>query len=102
MHCAAGEVMVTVAGAGTEIGESTPAISALLKFPTEVATDALGNIFVLEADQYRIRKIDAATGLITTVAGSGKRGNSPDGVPALSAKMKAWRNISVDANGNIY
>jgi sugar lactone lactonase YvrE len=92
----------TVAGTGTQgySGDGGPARIAELYLPTGVAVDAVGNIYF--ADNQRIRKVTASTGIITTVAGSGVQGYSGDGGPALSAKLNWPWAVAVDAAGNIY
>ena len=92
----------TVAGNGTRgySGDGGPATIAELYMPTGVAVDVAGNIYF--ADNQRIRKVTASTGIITTVAGSGVQGYSGDGGPATSAELNWPWAVAVDAVGNIY
>jgi hypothetical protein len=92
----------TVAGNGTQgySGDGGPATIAELYMPTGVAVDAVGNIYF--ADNQRIRKVTASTGIIMTVAGSGTQGYSGDGGPATSAELNWPWAVAVDAAGNIY
>ena len=92
----------TVAGTGTRgySGDGGPATIAELYMPTGVAVDVTGNIYF--ADNQRIRKVTASTGIITTVAGSGVQGYSGDGGPAASAELNWPWAVAVDAVGNIY
>jgi hypothetical protein len=99
-------VIRTVAGgafnfSGTISGDGGLATSASLFYPTSVAVDAAGNLFI--ADQYdqRIRKI-IPSGLISTVAGNGTAGFSRDGVPATSASLNFPSGVAVDAAGNLF
>ncbi len=92
----------TVAGNGTRgySGDGGPATIAELYMPTGVAVDVAGNIYF--ADNQRIRKVTASTGIITTVAGSGSQGYLGDGGPATSAELNWPWAVAVDAAGNIY
>ncbi len=69
---ASGDI-VTIAGNGTSgfSGDGGPATSASLYGPAGVTVDAAGNIYIADTCNYRIRKVDASTGSITTVAGNG-------------------------------
>ena len=81
------------------------ATKARLNVPVSVAVDASGNIFIADSANYRIRKVSASTGIITTVAGTGVAGSSPsqgDGGSATSASFNTASGITVDSVGNIY
>src|SRR5262249_21594476 len=65
-------------------GDGGPATSAELNHPTGVATDGVGNLFIADTFNSRVRRVDAVTGIITTVGGNGTTGFSGDGGPALS------------------
>ncbi len=98
-------VISTVAGTGVAgfSGDGGPATAAQLNAPTDIATDAGNNLYIV--DNNRIRKIAAATGVITTVAGNGTVGFSGDGGPATSASITGQGGgggVAVDATGNIY
>jgi len=94
----------TVAGNGTEgfSGDGGPATSASLNDPTGVAVDSLGNLYIGEQDNERVRKVDANTGLISTVAGDGTKGFSGDGGPATSASLYEPSGVAVDSLGNLF
>jgi uncharacterized protein (TIGR03437 family) len=81
-------------------GDGGPATSASLHQPTGIATDASGNVYIADTQNYRIRKVDRS-GIITTFAGNGIRGSSGDGGLATSASMIP-SGITLDANGNVY
>src|SRR5262245_57418215 len=66
-------------GARGSVGDGGPATSARLMAPGALAVDATGNLFIPDLGNHRIRRVDAATGIITTVAGNGKHGFSGDG-----------------------
>lgn len=97
-------IITTVAGNHTAgySGDGGPATGASLHYPNGVAIDSLGNIFIADISNHVIRKVSAATGIITTVAGTGTRGFSGDGGPATSAQLNLPSNVSVDTAGNIY
>ncbi len=99
-----GQNINTIAGDGTSgfSGDGGPATSSVLKNPTGVAVDAQGNIYIADSFNGRVRKIDASTGNITTVAGSGMYGFSGDGGPATAAKMKYPTDVAIDSQGNLY
>ena len=101
---AATGLISTVAGDGTFGfgGDGGPAISAQLRQPMGVAVDAAGNLFIADSADHRIRRVDAATGLISTVAGDGTSGFSGDGGPAISAQLSAPFVVDVDGAGNLF
>jgi sugar lactone lactonase YvrE len=94
----------TIAGTGTKgyAGDGGPALQALLDEPFMCAFDAAGNLYVAEAANHCVRRIDAVTGVITTVAGTGAAGYSGDGGLATRAALNQPYSLQVDANGNIY
>ncbi len=99
----------TVAGSGAAgpgnggfDGDGGPADAALLDGPFGVAVDGSGNLFIADTDNHRIRKVDAATGDISTVAGSGAAGFSGDGGPATAARLNGPFGVAVDGAGNLY
>jgi sugar lactone lactonase YvrE len=96
-------VITTVAGNGVRAysGDGGAATNASLKQPMGVAVDFLGNIFIADSWNYRIRKVDT-NGIITTIAGNGTAGYSGDGLLATNAKISNVWGLSVDQNGNLY
>ncbi len=88
-------------GNGSYSGDGGPAVNAGLNFPESIAIDVLGNIFVADAANNRIRKI-STTGIITTVAGNGMGGYSGDGGAAASARLNFAAGVAVDNQRNIY
>jgi trimeric autotransporter adhesin len=94
-------VITTVAGTGTPgfSGDNGPATSAQLNFPLSVALDSVGNLYIAEGNNHRIRKV--SDGVITTVAGNGSFGFSGDYGPATSAQLTAF-GVAVDSAGSIY
>jgi trimeric autotransporter adhesin len=89
------------AGQDQYSGDDGPATAAQLNNPQGVAVDAVGNLYIADYGNYRIRKV-SPDGTITTIAGNGTQGHSGDGGPATSAQLTAPRGIAVDASGNIY
>ena len=96
-------VITTVAGDGTEGygGDGGPATAAQLRFPTGVAVDGAGNLYIADLRNYRIRKVDAA-GVISTVAGDGTEGYGGDGDPATAAQLNRPIGVALDGAGNLY
>lgn len=82
-------------------GDGIPASTAWLLAPSALAIDNVGNLYIADYGNDRIRKINQA-GIISTVAGNGISGFSGDGGPATSAKLYRPRGVAVDAVGNIY
>lgn len=83
-------------------GDGGPATSAGLFQPSDAALDAAGNIYIADTYNNRIRKVEAATGMIATIAGNGTQGYSGDGGPATSAEFCLPSGIVLDAAGNLY
>ncbi len=83
-------------------GDGGQAVEARLNHPSSVAVDGTGNLFVVDQFHSAVRRIDAATGVITTVAGSDKPGFSGDGGPATKATLDCPSGIAVDGVGNLY
>jgi len=101
---AATEIISTVAGNGRAgfCGDGGPATSACLNFPSSIAIDADGNIFIADTTNRRVRRVDAQTGIITTVAGNGNRGFCGDGGPGTEACVTSPWGLAVDAEGNVF
>ena len=84
-----------------ELGDNGPAIDARLAFPTGVAVDGAGNLYIADSRNHRIRKVDSS-GTITTIAGTGELGFGGDGGPATDARLAAPTGVAVDGAGNLY
>ncbi len=82
-------------------GDGGPATAAQLHLPTAVATDHSGNVYIADAGNYVIRKVNAA-GIISTVAGIGVDGYTGDGGPATSASISYVEGINTDVMGNLF
>jgi len=100
---AATGIITTVAGttAFLDSGDGGPATAAGINLPQGVAVDSAGNIYISQ-NNTKIRKIDAATGIITTIAGTGRSGFSGDGGPATAAQLGYPLGVAVDSSGNVY
>ena len=96
-------VISTIAGTvGTGFGgDGGPATEALLYYPSGMAIDSAGNLYIADSLNYRIRKITVA-GIINTVAGNGIQGFSGDGGPATEAQLDQPYDVAVDSDGNLY
>ena len=96
-------VITTVAGNGVGhfAGDQGPAVSASLDVPEDVAFDTAGNLYIADAGNNRVRKVDGS-GLITTLAGMAENGFSGDGGPATQAMLDFPWGLATDATGNVY
>ncbi|GLC87751.1 NHL domain-containing protein [Lysinibacillus piscis] len=96
-------IITTIAGDGTLGigGDGGPATSAPLTSPFQVAVDSVGNIYIAEAGNHRIRKVDTG-GNISTIAGTGAMGNGGDGITATGTQLNIPSGVAVDNAGNIY
>jgi streptogramin lyase len=98
-----GEITV-VAGNGKKghSGDGGPATEAELNEPYEVRFDVDGNMFFVEMKNNIVRRVDAKTGIISTIAGTGTVGFSGDGGPATQATLNRPHSITLDNQGNLY
>ena len=92
---------IAVSGIGSFSGDGGPAIAATLSSPRNVTFDAAGNMFIVDNQNGRIRKINTAD-IISTVAGSSGAGYSGDGGMATAAELTSPSDVVVDAAGNLY
>jgi sugar lactone lactonase YvrE len=94
----------TVAGDGVAgfSGDSGAATSAEFNYPTEVTVDVSGNLYIADGSNNRIRKVNASTGKISTIAGNGTAGDSGNGGVATSAELHTPVRVAVDAAGNVF
>ena len=96
-------IISTITGTGIAFGggDGGPATAAQVQFPLGVAVDAIGNVFIADNGNNRIRKINTS-GVINTIAGSPTYGYSGDGGPASAAKLYYPKAVATDNVGNIY
>ena len=90
----------TVVG-NSDVADGIPALAATFNGPEDVTVDGLGNVYVADTQNHRVRKIDLA-GTITTLAGTGEYGYRGDGVSATTAQFRAPTGIAADRAGNVY
>jgi uncharacterized protein (TIGR03437 family) len=88
-------------GAGHFAGDGGPAINASLNIPSDVVFDSVGNMYIADSGNNRVRKVDSS-GTITTVAGTGVDGFSGDGGPATAAELSFPWGLTTNAAGTIY
>ncbi len=96
--------VTTVAGCGTKgySGDGGPAIEAELNEPYEVRFDQRGNMFFVEMKNHLIRRVDAKTKQISTVAGTGEAGFGGDGGPAIRARFSSPHSIALDHRNGLF
>jgi len=100
---AASGIITTVAGTGIPgfSGNGGPARNARLSRPAGLAVDPDGHLFIVDSFNQQIRRVDAQTQIITTVAGNGRIGSSGDGGPATNAELSFPHSIVFDIRGDL-
>jgi uncharacterized protein (TIGR03437 family) len=102
-------IISTVAGGGAIVGDNGPATSAWLDHPAGVAVDSSGNLYIMDSDNHRLRKV--SNGVIATVAGTGVPGCAGDNGPAIGAQLGSLpqfalfgdpQGVAADLSGNVY
>jgi sugar lactone lactonase YvrE len=98
-----GIVLTVAGGAGPsfDVYDNGPATSGFLSSPQAFAFDSAGNMYIADTGNERIRKV-TPSGIITTLAGTGVRGQTGDGGPATSARLATPSGVAVDAFDNVY
>jgi sugar lactone lactonase YvrE len=92
----------TTTKAGSFGPDGGPATQSVLIWPLNLAFDASGNYYIVETGGNRIRKVNAGTGQINVVAGSGTTGYSGDGGAATAAQLNFPQGVAADGSGNLY
>ena len=82
-------------------GDGGPATEAALNMPHEIQFDRDGHLYIVERDSHVVRRVDAATGVISTVAGTGEAGFSGDGGLASEAQLRQPHSIAFDPQGRL-
>lgn len=98
-------VITTIAGGPTRrgfTGDGGPAAAATFKGPHSIQFDPAGNLYICDVGNHAIRRIDPITGIITTVAGTGRPGPTPDGAPLAGTPFNNPRSLDVDREGNLW
>ena len=90
--------ITTVAGSDT-VNDGGPATEARLRAPSAVAVDSEGNLYIADTGNGRVRRVDAVSGVITTIAGGG--GSEPDGVLGTDAELASPWDVEVTAGGDV-
>ncbi len=96
-------IITTVAGTG-ELGfsgDGGPAVEAQLAFPSAIAIDSEGDLYIADFSNHRIRKL-STNGIITSIAGTGESGYNGDGKPALESQIGEPCGVAVDRSGYVY
>ena len=92
----------TIAGGGIGgLGDGGPATAAVMT-TNGIAVDTIGNVYIADTANHRIRKVDVSSGIITTIAGTGTRGSAGDGAPAIAANLNTPTGLIFDKSGNLY
>ncbi len=101
---ASDDKIYTIAGTGAAgyNGDGIDAKTALLNKPQGIAVNKNGDIYIVDQYNQRVRKIDALTGLISTIAGNGVPGYNGDEIPATEAELAYPVGMALDTAGNIY
>lgn len=96
--------IATVAGNGIQgfSGDNGPATAASIDSPSGIAVDGLGNLYLSDTHNQRIREVVATTGVIVTLAGSPQAGFQGDGGAAATAQFTLPGGLAIDASGNLY
>ncbi len=97
-------VISTIAGTGTAgySGDGGAAKEAQLKQPHSIQFSPSGDLFICDIGNHVIRRIDRKTGTISTFAGTGKPGPTPDGSPIAGTPLNGPRSLDFDSEGNIW
>jgi sugar lactone lactonase YvrE len=97
-------LITTIAGIGTQgfSGDLGPATAASFDSPQGLALDSAGNLYVSDTHNHRIRRIDASTSIITTIAGTGTPGFSGDNAAATAAQLNLPTALAFDSSNNLY
>jgi sugar lactone lactonase YvrE len=98
-----GGIITTIAGTGTSgfNGDDIAATTANLANPSDIEIDAIGNVYIADFNNNRVRRVDPS-GIITTVAGNGEAGATGDGGPATAARLFQPSDVKLDETGALW
>lgn len=96
-----GHVRILAGGGAGFAGDGMPLASAVFKQPKGLSADAQGNLYILDQQNFRVRMVDKATGMISTIAGNGMQGSDGDNGPALSAKLNFEAGSNPEPSGGL-
>lgn len=102
LHFSSGALTPKVYGRNEDLGDGGPAIQARLAHPSSVVSDRAGNIYISDTLHHRIRVVNARSGRISTVAGTGVPGYNGDDIPANTARLNYPAHIQIDNYGKLY
>ena len=88
--------------AGPFGGDGGPATSASLNHPTGIAVDTAGNLYIADSANQRVRRVNLASGIITTIAGTGAAGYNGDAIAATNAQLNYPLGVAVDGAGHVF
>ncbi len=96
-------IITTVAGGngGGFRGDGGPATKAQMKEPHSITLDDRGGLYLCDIKNHRVRRVDLASGVIETFAGTGRQGPTPDGAPLVGTPLNGPRALEVEPSGNL-
>lgn len=97
-------ILTTIAGTGQPgySGDGGPAVKAQFKQPHSIQFGPEGDLYVCDIGNHVIRRIEMETGTISTFAGTGNAGDTPDGSPIEGTPLKGPRSLDFDKQGNLW
>jgi|GEM_PF-5586225 len=105
MTIIAGDATVTSTSSSVQpgyYGDSLPGRKTKLRGPLKLAVDTAGNVYFCDGNNYRVRRLDRASGLVVNVAGTGVSTYNGDGIAATTAALYYPNGLAIDKNGNIF
>ena len=97
-------IITTIAGSGVAgfSGDQAQAVLGRFNLPTALALDGAGNLDIADSNNHRIRQLNLASGLLSTIAGNGLQSDAGDGGPALKASLDSPSGLAADSSQNLY